>query len=226
MQGTNLHVHVYAHSFNNFSDRDLKQQVERQQTQLDAQAQLLIAQVGRIVDLELKQKISKKADATVVDSHGNSNNIFNTTESQHVNAVDKRQGYEGPVAFTAIKVQNQANIGLNQKILFDRVDLNEGNGFHVNQGVFIAPASGIYIFSFTIQSKPSNSFLHADLMLNGRPIVTVHGAPGTTYDQGSHTVFLNLRAGAEVWVQIDDFGNEYVHGDMFSSFSGCLLHPL
>jgi len=75
---------------------------------------------------------------------------FNTIESQHVNAssaIDKRQGYEGPVAFTAIKV----HIGLNQKILFDRVDLNEGNGFHVNQGVFIAPASGIYIFLFTIQ---------------------------------------------------------------------------
>ena len=139
-----------------FSDRDLRQQIERQQTQLDAQAQLLIAQAVRP-----------------------------TTESQHANgssAIDKRQGYEGPVAFTAIKVQSQGHIGLNQKILFDRVDLNEGNGFHVNQGVFIAPASGIYIFSFTIQSKPSNSFLHADLMLNGRPIVTIHGAPGTAYD--------------------------------------------
>jgi len=215
--------------FMTFSDRDLKQQIERQQSQLDDQAQLLLAQAGRIVDLELKQKISKDADAPVVDSHVNSNNMsFNTTESQHVNAssaIDKRQGYEGPVAFTAIKVQNQANIGLNQKILFDRVDLNEGNGFHANQGVFIAPASGIYIVSFTIASNPSNNYLHADLMLNGRRIVTAHGAPGTTYDQGSHTVFLNLRAGEEVWVQNDDFGHEYVHGDMYSSFSGCLLHP-
>jgi len=183
-----------------FSDRDLRQQIERQQTQLDAQAQLLVEKAGRP-----------------------------TTESQHVNgssAIDIRQGYEGPVAFTAIKVQIQSNIGLNQKILFDRVDLNEGNGFHVNQGVFIAPASGIYIFSFTIQSNPSHSYLHADLVLNGRRIVTFHGAPGTTYDQGSHTVFLNVRAGEEVWVQNDDFGHEYVHGDMYSSFSGYLLHPL
>ena len=200
------------------------QLVERQQTQLNILEDLLDTQTRHISDLEHKLQTLQN-DENV--EHGTYNLTLKPSPHVHViKAVDKRQGHEGPVAFTAIKVGNQDNIGINQNILFDHVELNEGNGFHVNQGVFIAPTTGIYVFSFTIMRHPMNSYMHADLMLNGRIIAKAHGAPGSTWDQGSHTVFLNVHAGDDVWVQNADFEHEYVHGDMFSSFSGYLLYPL
>jgi len=201
-----------------------QKELERQQTHMDLLDDLLKTQTKHISDLEHKLHTLQN-DQNM--EHGTYNKSSTSSPYDHVvRSVHKRQGHEGPVAFTAIKVGNQNNIGVNQNILFERVELNEGNGFHVNQGVFIAPRAGIYMFSFTIMSNPMNQYMHADLMLNGRIVAKVHGSTGTSWDQGSQTVFLNVSAGEDVYVQNADYDHEYVHGDMFTSFSGYLLYPL
>ncbi|XP_052770530.1 multimerin-2-like [Mya arenaria] len=140
---------------------------------------------------------------------------------------NKRIVFEGPVAFTAIKIANQINIGVNQNIEFEQVVLNEGGGYHSSNGLFIAPAAGIYMFAVTLLREPSDSYLHGQIVHAGNVVAKIHGTPdSSTWDQGSQTVFIKLNVGEEVWIRNGDYAREHIHGDLFSSFSGYLLYPL
>ena len=130
-----------------------------------------------------------------------------------------------PVVFTAIKTLNSDNIGVGQNIVFDHVEINQGNGYHPGHGLFIAPVSGIYMFTCTLLRQPSSSNLHAEIEHNGRLVARVHVSGGTMWDQGSQTVFIQVNAGEEVWVRNVDWVNQ-VWGAWYSSFSGYLLFPL
>jgi len=137
----------------------------------------------------------------------------------------KRSVPETLVAFTAVKVANQEGIGINQNILFEKVILNEGNGFHPNQGVFIASRRGVYLITVSLVHSAQNDPFHGALVLNGNIIVRLHGEH-TIWDQTSQTVFLTLAPGDEVFVRNIDIGNENVQGNLWSSFSGFLLWEL
>jgi len=130
------------------------------------------------------------------------------------------------VVFTAVKTQTQEHIGINQNIVFDHVEINEGNGYHSDHGLFIAPVSGIYMFTCTLLRPPSPKYLHALIVHSGREVVRVYASAGSTWDQGSHTVFIQVNAGEEVWVTNADYDNEVVTGSNYSSFSGYLMYPL
>ena len=66
--------------------------------------------------------------------------------------TSKRQTASVSVAFTAIKVDAQRSIGLNQNIMFEKVLINIGGGYHVHHGVFQVPISGLYVISATLQN--------------------------------------------------------------------------
>lgn len=50
-------------------------------------------------------------------------------------------------------------------LVFDVTRLNYGKGYNNNTGVFIAPTSGLYIFSFTVHSY-TNSYGSFELVVN------------------------------------------------------------
>ncbi|KAH3888388.1 uncharacterized protein LOC127846668 [Dreissena polymorpha] len=129
------------------------------------------------------------------------------------------------VAFTAIKYQDQDGIGINQKIIFEHVILNEGGGYNVNHGIFTAPVTGYYLISTSILHSPQSNPLKAVIMHNGALIAIAYGSPGVS-DQGTQTVVLKVTAGEQVWIGNRDSSNVYVVGSSYSSFSGFLLHQL
>ncbi|KAH3845270.1 collagen alpha-1(X) chain-like [Dreissena polymorpha] len=135
------------------------------------------------------------------------------------NLSGRRWGY---VAFTAVRANTLSHIGLNQVIPFETVIYNRGRAYDNYHGLFIAPRAGIYLFSVTILHMPHGQSMHAGIMLSGRTIAKVH-ATGGVWDEGSQTVIVPVREGEKVWVQNQDYTNQHVYGDLYSSFSGVLL---
>ncbi|KAH3773628.1 uncharacterized protein LOC127845017 [Dreissena polymorpha] len=129
------------------------------------------------------------------------------------------------IAFTAIKHTAQTDIGINQNILFDQVLLNDGGGFHVQHGIFIAPVSDYYLFSTSILKMPIPNTSHFGLMHNGNVITFAHSYENM-WDQGSTTVVLKVEAGDEIWISNRDIAGRAVQGFAYSSFTGVLLRQI
>jgi len=71
------------------------------------------------------------------------------------------------VAFQAIKDAEQASIGANQNVMFERVTLNLGNGYHPQHGIFIVPRSGIYVISVTTLHVTQSIYFHGVIVHQG-----------------------------------------------------------
>ena len=59
---------------------------------------------------------------------------------------------ETPVAFLATLADHAESLGADQIIAFENVITNVGDAYNSHAGVFIAPVSGIYVFSTSIMS--------------------------------------------------------------------------
>ena len=143
--------------------------------------------------------------------------------SEEISQVRSRRTIpEMPVAFTAVKVTDQTNVGINQNILFEQVVLNEGNAFHPHTGVFIAPRSGIYCFHASVMARPQTNPFHAAISHNGVDVVLMHGE-GTAYDHSTAIVVIRVQAGEDVWVRNTGYVTGNIVGYLYGSFSGYLL---
>lgn len=140
----------------------------------------------------------------------------------------RRQSEEEIVAFTARKSRTQPEVSINQHILFDDVLINLGAAYQDKQGLFIAPQSGVYVFSVSILSTYSSDEeeFHAALVHNGDLIARIYGcgSPGR-HDQAGQTVIIQLETGDEVWIENIELVSD-VWGAYYSTFSGYLLSPL
>ena len=105
------------------------------------------------------------------------------------------------VAFTAIKVAGQANLGINQNIVFENVILNEGEAYHAKHDICIALATGMYIFTTTLLRSPQSTYFHGQQVHNGAVVTKLHGSNLDVWNQGSQSVFLKVNAGEEVRVR-------------------------
>ncbi|KAL4237479.1 positive regulation of adiponectin secretion [Mactra antiquata] len=148
----------------------------------------------------------------------------NTEDKGPTNRIRRRQSIEGNVSFTAILTKQLTNLGLNQNIIFDHVETNNGNAYNSHHGVFVAPVSGTYVFhvtAFTLANKEA----WVKIVVNGinKADAFAHG-DANHEDTGSQTLVINLNQGDDVAVQNgrandDVFGN----GNMWTTFSGFLL---
>ncbi|XP_053381665.1 cerebellin-2-like [Mercenaria mercenaria] len=139
----------------------------------------------------------------------------------------RRQSYDGTVvAFSATLDQlNVEHIGVHQNIVFSDVITNIGNGYNNHHGLFVAPVSGLYMFSTTILSGQNADFAVA-IEINGSDVVRMFER-GTDNRHGSatQTVIVQLQKGDDVAVQSLSPDHTY-WGDKYSSFSGVLLQEL
>ena len=66
--------------------------------------------------------------------------------------LPRTTGLATEVVFYANMLYNWQNPPINRTIVFDRVQTNVGNGYNESTGVFTAPSSGVYFFTWTIYS--------------------------------------------------------------------------
>lgn len=130
------------------------------------------------------------------------------------------------VAFTAVADASINSLSRGQKLVFETPILNHGNGYHEQLGVFIAPETGIYIFSVTVMCQDGR-WIESNLMQNGNVIARISATEQSGVDQGAVTVAISAVAADEVWVDVDwpESGAKY-YGGRYTLFSGFLLTAL
>lgn len=120
-----------------------------------------------------------------------------------------------------------ASLPLHMTLVFDTVQINDGNGYNNHDGVFIAPRTGVYAFHWSIKID-AHSWVSVEIVVNGTPI----GCAATdsqrvgVWHTGSELVVTHANTGDHVFLRTQ----ENVAGYLFSnnrartSFSGWLLY--
>ena len=117
------------------------------------------------------------------------------------------------------------NVGGHHTLIFNVIKTNQGQGLSRTTGVFRAPQSGIYVFTWTIRVYRG---IHCvELIVNGRPVgaLVSHTAVGDN-ETGSTTVVVNANEGEDVFLRTKMLFNSggIVSGSHgYSSFAGWKL---
>ena len=112
-------------------------------------------------------------------------------------------------------------------LAFDTVITNVGNAYHPHSGTFIAPRSGLYVFTWTIRQYGTN-YHTTELTVNNNIVNAIHLNPGNTIDGTvTGTVVVHVNQGDDVLVRTSsNYNNGYIYSDKFgrSSFAGWILN--
>lgn len=106
------------------------------------------------------------------------------------------------VAFYAHKSHTFKALSAHKPFIFDAVETNIGNGYDRHTGIFTAPSSGVYAFSWTIHAAGSHHAgssgqygeMAAVLTQNGVGKGSVYADTEKKYDDASATGFVILAA--------------------------------
>ncbi|XP_062591370.1 complement C1q-like protein 4 [Saccostrea cucullata] len=139
------------------------------------------------------------------------------------------QGQQSQVAFHAHLSQNQNNLGIHQAIHFNTVLLNEGNGYSVHAGEFVAPVPGLYVFSWSIASGDRTCMKYEFVKNSAVLFYSISdSADHSDWAVSSGTAVTRMNSGDRAWIRVSDFitCSHTVFGTGFgtSSFTGFLLH--
>ncbi|XP_060595077.1 complement C1q tumor necrosis factor-related protein 2-like [Ruditapes philippinarum] len=117
-------------------------------------------------------------------------------------------------------------MGIGHHIVFDKAITNEGAGYNVNTGIFTAPVTGLYLFTFSMSDGDQTSVLQ--LVMDGSNLVDIIDNPvNNELTMSSNTVIVHVNKGQSVWIQ------EYAFNDAsilsreiyrYCTFSGILVY--
>jgi len=110
----------------------------------------------------------------------------------------------GYVAFYAKYSADQC-VSVGQVLTYNEVHVNEGNGYTSHDGIFIAPVSGVYVFSVTLVSG-GTTWMRVALVVNGVEKATI-ASDNVAYLQASFTIVAHVRNGEHVLVRVSGESN-------------------
>ncbi|XP_062619514.1 complement C1q tumor necrosis factor-related protein 3-like, partial [Saccostrea cucullata] len=125
------------------------------------------------------------------------------------------------VAFHTTLTNHLQNMGKQQTVIFDKVTLNEGNGYDKKTGIFTAPEKGVYTFTWTIMTKAEKYFV-SEIVHESKRIAKNYadGRGITGYDMSSTHANIKMKKGDKVWIRTYDGYGQYAYGEHWSYFSG------
>ena len=110
-------------------------------------------------------------------------------------------------------------------IKFDQIVINNGNHYHPADGVFVAPISGVYMFSWnTLTYNIKHLFTELRVENEVKGAVGSYAASGQ-YIPGSASLLCHVKKGEHVWVQTSSGSTaNYIYDwNDSTSFMGFLL---
>ncbi|XP_062619549.1 uncharacterized protein LOC134281099 [Saccostrea cucullata] len=121
------------------------------------------------------------------------------------------------VAFYAYVSHKLASPGSHIVIAFDTVITNIGNGYHPHSGIFIAPRTGTYVFTWSFRIQ-NDAHLSTELIVNEKAISAVFfDATNGVGGNSAGTAVAQLNQNDEVFVRITTSNNL---GDILSDVIG------
>ncbi|CAG2254553.1 unnamed protein product [Mytilus edulis] len=138
-------------------------------------------------------------------------------------------GKKPPVLFYAVIVKRAFTLNKHSTIVFETVIINEGDHYNKNDGVFVAPQNGIYMFSWTVATVNVH-YIVTELVVEDE-VVTTTGEKeidSGSLTSASMTVFYRMKRDEHAWIRTNNWGTEnFVHSTgnyPQSSFLGILIH--
>ncbi|XP_056003350.1 uncharacterized protein LOC130046563 [Ostrea edulis] len=134
----------------------------------------------------------------------------------------------GPVAFHAyLSIDSTGPLPAHHILKFDSVSLNKGHGYNAYDGIFVAPTSGTYVFTWSIMAGTHGN-VFSQLMKNS-DIVGSRVADSTTsgeWDFSTGIVVVDVNQGDHVYVQLGMASKGKVLSVVYSrtTFSGWALN--
>lgn len=130
------------------------------------------------------------------------------------------------VAFFAHLSSHTHAFDAHRIIAFDETITNVGNAYHPYSGTFIAPRSGVYVFTWTIRLY-GDSYHTTELMVNNKIVNSVYYSPHSNVDGSvSGTAVVHVHRGDDVLVRTGaDYHFGVIRSDSVgkSSFAGWIL---
>jgi hypothetical protein len=109
--------------------------------------------------------------------------------------------------------------GHSDRIKYDSVLNNDGNGYKTKTGCFVAPTDGVYFFMTTALRCQKSGHLYIHIMKN-EDIVASTSNMDDTFESVSSSCFLELKANDIIWVKLR-VGQVYGHSPShYTNFMG------
>lgn len=210
---------------------DQERQTEKSLTALRSDVDLLSLQMSKNTSVLSSHIASESASLSSRISTLSSkySSLSSTMTSKHsflssdISSLSRRISAEEEraVGFTARLMAKKNSYAKSERIVFDTVYYNYGSGYSSSTGIFTAPKSGTYLFSFNVEAKGSGS-VHAILMVNShlRASAIVKSGPDMT---GGNSAVVYVSTGARVWVETSDLQTSYYLWPYRSQFTGVLI---
>ena len=136
-----------------------------------------------------------------------------------------RNSRNGPISFYAYMSSAMNHVGRHHTLIFNVIKTNQGQGLSRITGVFRAPQSGFYVFTWTI--RVLNYSIHCvELIVNGQSVGSLVSQTLKYNGTGSTTVVVHVNEGEDVFLRTM---MQYNKGAIFSdpygytSFAGWKL---
>ena len=100
---------------------------------------------------------------------------------------------------------------------------NVGNVYNNNDGLFVAPVSGMYVFFWSVSATYDNN-LYTELVKDGTAYAYSHAdsSTSTEYVSAANSAVLQVNLGQHVYVRYAG-GDRTIEGRNVDTFSGWLL---
>ncbi|PVD35941.1 hypothetical protein C0Q70_02910 [Pomacea canaliculata] len=125
------------------------------------------------------------------------------------------------VAFFAGLKDNKGPVTENSDLVFDSIVTNVGGAFSAETGRFTAPYNGTYYFTVVVAAQ-GRQRAAVDLVVNEKMVATIWAESIPYWASATNSAILNLRAGDQAWLILLSRAS-YIHGYMYSTFSGHIL---
>ncbi|XP_069110964.1 complement C1q tumor necrosis factor-related protein 5-like [Argopecten irradians] len=123
------------------------------------------------------------------------------------------------IAFTIKAGDSHLNPGAARPVQFQNPITNQGGYYDNSTGKFLAPFSGLYMFSASLFNVYAGKKLDTDIVKNGVHTVNVYCSAWLGDSACSASLVIRLEEGDHVW--LEDVSGQMVHKD--STFTGILL---
>ena len=149
----------------------------------------------------------------------------------HFNFLPGIRAFAG-IAFSVVLTSDVPHMTEHQPIVYDKVLLNDGNGYNPSSGIFTCPVRGVYLFMYHLGvqdlTNPAGVQTWIHLTINGHAqnSATADTTESSQELQGSNSAIVQLSQGDTVWVEtyLPGHSNSLYGHQLLNTFSGVLLY--